>query len=62
MKTYHRICIEDYTLKAQSGDCFSFERGKEYITSRKKKNKVFVFSRYWVWVPARVFAGAERFT
>ena len=33
MKTFNRICIEDFEVKDESGQIFKVERGKEYLTS-----------------------------
>lgn len=63
MKTYNRLCIKDYTVKARNGDCLELKRGKEYLTSEKQKgNKVVVFSKFWVPVPLSLFAGEVKFT
>jgi hypothetical protein len=62
METYNRICIEDYTVKAENGDILELSRGEEYLTSTERDGKVTVFSSYWVKVPAEIFAGAKLFT
>ncbi len=61
-RTFQRICIKDYTLTAQNGDCLQLKRGKEYITSPEQDGQVRVFSSYWAWVPADIFAGEQVFT
>lgn len=58
MKTVDRICIEDYTVTDSKGESFTVQRGQEYTTSTESEGTVVVFSRYWVKVPARIFAGA----
>jgi hypothetical protein len=62
MQTFHRICIQDHTVTDQEGTSFTVERGKEYLTSAEDKGSVVVFSRYWVPVPATIFAGEKEFT
>ena len=63
MKTYKRICIEDWEITAQDGDHFKVERGKEYLTSKvTDEGKVVVFSNFWVPVPVENFAGEKIFT
>jgi hypothetical protein len=63
MRTLNRICIEDYTITAENGDCLKLERGKEYLTSETKTDGTCtVFSNFWVPVPAKVFAGEKVFT
>lgn len=58
MKTFKRVCLEDYTIVDAEGTTFTVERAKEYTTSAEKDGTVVVFSRYWVTVPVRIFAGA----
>lgn len=58
MKTFKRICIEDYTVTDRVGTSFTLRRGREYTTSPERDGEVHVFSQYWLWVPARIFAGA----
>jgi hypothetical protein len=62
MKTFKRVCVEDYTIVDDAGTSFTLKRAKEYLTSDEKDGKVTVFSTYWVRVPVRIFAGAESFT
>jgi hypothetical protein len=62
MRTYKRICIEDYSLSAQNGDSITLKRGAEYITSDVEDGLVTVFTNFWVPVPVSVFAGAKIFT
>ena len=61
MKTFNRICIEEYVI--HEGDAvLHLERGKEYTTSAEIDGDVKVFSNYWAWVPVSIFAGEIRFT
>jgi hypothetical protein len=63
MRTYKRICIEDYTVKADNGDTLTLLRGHEYITSAEREDgEVTVYSSFWVPVPRRLFAGSRLFT
>ena len=62
MKTFKRVCIEDYTIIDQEGTSFTVKRAKEYITGPEKDSALVVFSQYWVMVPARIFAGEVSFT
>ena len=62
MRTFERICIEDYTVRAENGDTLTLRRGEEYITSAERDGMVTVFSAFWVPVPAAPFAGARVFT
>jgi len=62
MRTFERICIEDYTVRAENGDTLTLRRGEEYITSAERDGMVTVFSAFWVPVPAALFAGARVFT
>ena len=63
MKTYHRVCITDFTLTAKNGDTLSLKRGKEYLTSDVNKDgDVTVFTNFWVPVPVGLFAGERQFT
>jgi hypothetical protein len=62
-KTFKRVCIEDYDIVALDGGHFRVERAKEYITGPERDDGTLtVFSRYWVNVPARIFAGEVMFT
>lgn len=54
---FHAICLEDFTPNPEEDASFTLKRGKEYTVSPEKEGQVRVFSRYWVWVPARLFAG-----
>lgn len=61
--TFKRVCIEDYTIVADDGATFTLTRGTEYTTSPEHADgTVRVYSRYWVNVPARIFAGAVQFS
>ena len=62
METYNRICIADFTLKAQNGDTLNLQREREYLTSKEENESVTVFTNFWVKVPASLFAGEVRFT
>lgn len=64
MKTYYRLCKEDYTIMDKEGISFTIKRGKEYLTSEIIKGIVTVFSQYWVDVPIKIFAkdGVKQFT
>lgn len=62
MKTFNRICIKDYKLKALDGEKCQVYRGKEYTTSEEKGGKVCVFTCHWFWVPVEFFAGEVVFT
>lgn len=62
MKTFNRICIEDYILVADNNDTLKLKRGTEYLTSQEKDGMVTVFTGYWVKVPVRLFAGEKPFT
>jgi hypothetical protein len=63
VRTFKRICIEDYTVQANNGDSLTLSRGKEYITSdHHEDGTVTVFANYWVRVRPSLFAGARIFT
>jgi len=63
MRTFHRICIEDYCITAHNGDKLELKRGREYLTSDVRGgDKVVVYSTFWVPVPVDLFAGAKLFT
>jgi hypothetical protein len=62
METFNRICIKDYDMKDNHNQEFKLKRGNEYLTSREENGRVMVFSKYWVWVPAKIFAGEIKFT
>jgi hypothetical protein len=63
MRTFSRICVEDYELVAQNGDTLRLERGKEYLTSAERDDGlVVVFTRFWVPVPLRLFGDSKVFT
>lgn len=65
MRTFKRICIEDYVLEAENGDRLELKRGEEYITSPEhfdEPDMVTVFASYWARVPMTIFAGARIFT
>jgi hypothetical protein len=56
---YHAICLEDFTPAPDEDATFKLERGREYTVGPERDGQVRVFSRYWVWVPATLFAGAK---
>ena len=63
MKTFKRICLEDWTLQAENGDTLVLKRGQEYTTSAENADgEVTVFTSFWVSVPVRLFAGERIFT
>jgi hypothetical protein len=62
VRTYKRICVKAWDIKAENGDFFKVERGKEYMTSDEKDGHVVVFSNFWVPVPVECFDGEEIFT
>lgn len=62
MRTYKRVCIEDYTVSDKAGNSCSVERGKEYITSDSDGAIVTVFKEFWAPFPLDVFAGEKVFT
>jgi hypothetical protein len=63
MRTYQRICIQDYDVLAENGDHFEVKRGKEYLTSDVRDDgSVIVFTRYWHPAPVSIFAGELPFT
>ena len=63
MKTYHRICLEDYAVTDKVGQMAEVKRGKEYLTSSiQPDGTVTVFSQYWFPVPVSKFGGEQQFT
>jgi hypothetical protein len=62
MTVYHAICLEDFTPAPEEDALFVLRRGTEYTISPEKDGRVQVFSTYWVWVPARLFAGVVPLT
>jgi len=62
VKTYHSICIKDYTIEDSEGNKLELKRGKEYAISPKENGKCVVFSNFWVRVPANLFEGDIIFT
>lgn len=65
-QTFNRICIKEQTFtdRDEWGDpvTFTLQRGKEYTTSPERHGQVRVYSTWWFWAPAVLFAGAEQFT
>lgn len=63
MTTWNRICIKEYTIKAENGDELQLKRGREYLTSPATgSGNVWVFSTFWVQAPVDIFAGEQKFT
>ena len=62
MTTFKRICIKNYQISDDDDNVLTLIQGQEYLTSADKGGEVCVFTRYWVYVPADIFAGAEQFT
>ena len=62
MRTFKRICIEDYTVRAENDDTLTLRRGEEYVTSPERDGVVTVFSAFWVNVPVSLFSGEREFT
>lgn len=63
MESYSRVCIRDFTMTDGIGQRLELKRGKEYLTSASDEDdRVMVFTRFWVMVPRKIFAGAKRFT
>lgn len=62
MKTFDRICTKDFSITDEHNQTLNLKRGKEYLTSEEENNKVMVFTRFWVEVPADIFAGEIQFT
>ncbi len=56
---FHAICLEDFTPAPEEDPTFVLRRGREYTVSPERDGQVRVFSRYWVWVPATLFAGFQ---
>jgi len=64
MKTFRRICLQDYPI-IDGEKSFVLQRGKEYITSLEQDDgTVIVFTRYWIrGVPVwRRSTGAWRYS
>lgn len=62
METYKRICINDLFINNE-GKTFILEKGKEYITSSIKNDRVTVYDKYWVTnIPIQFFKGEDEFT
>ena len=62
MKTFNRICLEDYTV-TDGEKVLELKRGKEYLTSEVNKACVTVFSNYWAQgIPVSIFGGSIQFT
>jgi hypothetical protein len=62
VKTWKRICIQDYELSDKAGQRLVLTRGSEYLTSLEAEGLVMVFTDYWATVPVSIFAGEQRFT
>lgn len=62
MKTFKRVCIHDYVIKAD-GDTHEVKRGVEYLTSDERSDgTIVVFGGYWTPFPKELFAGPLLFT
>lgn len=59
MKTFKRICIKNIQHPEEGVLC---KRGQEYTTSIEKNGNLVVFTKLWIKVPAKYFAGKEEFT
>lgn len=62
MKTFKRVCLQDYVVTAKNGDQAEVKRAHEYITSDERNGEVTVFGRFWAPFPLSIFAGARVFT
>lgn len=63
MKTFKRICIQDWEVTDSEGNRCEVLRGNEYITSPEHDDGTCtVFTTYWVRVPVTHFAGEQVFT
>ena len=64
MQTFKRVCVENYEIEdPDTHETFTVQRAKEYTTSAERPDgSLTVFSRYWVSVPARIFAGEIQLT
>lgn len=57
---FHAICLTDYCPAPEEDPTFVLKRGEEYTIfpgGESHPDQVRVCSRYWVWVPAKLFAG-----
>ena len=53
----YAICLNDYAI-VEGNDRLELKRGQEYIVTKAQRDgNVRVFSNYWAWVPATLFAG-----
>lgn len=57
-----QLCVKSYEVTAQNGDYWKAQQGKEYTTTvpERGKNKITVFSNYWVKVPKKHFVEVEK--
>lgn len=66
MKTARRKCIKEFSVSDDEGNSFELEVGRTYSTSLvaeapvlngipPRRNRVVVFSKYWVSVPIACF-------
>jgi len=63
MKTFNRVCIEDFTVVDADKNIAQVKRGQEYLTSEPYDDgTVIVFTNYWFKVPLIHFAGERKFT
>jgi len=58
MKVCTRKCIEPFETTAENGDRLELIPGKVYTTTFEDADGMLtVFSRFWVYVPAKFFTG-----
>lgn len=59
MKTFHRICLQDYHV-TDGKVSFVLKRGAEYITSVEREDgTVTVFTQFWIsGIPVSLFGGS----
>ena len=66
MKTFERVCIEDYIVEYNGsyGIKKTLQRGQIYLTSEPdEKETVTVFTSHWIsGIPVEIFAGEKEFT
>jgi hypothetical protein len=59
VKVFSAICLEGFCPAPDEDATFVLRRGREYTVSREVDGRRRVFARYWVWVPAHLFAGVN---
>jgi hypothetical protein len=59
-----QLCIKSFEIKAENGDYWKAQQGKEYTTTKPKSNRrdVTVYSSFWVAVPKKHFVAIEKAT